>query len=111
METELPTDEEMKLEKARTQARVEELRGNSTAYLLELARVTGRELFAINTELERRTHKGYQKVITVPCQARELETALTTYMNSHGLAGGTVNLFPDDNGDLAVFICPPKEDK
>lgn len=105
------TDEEMKIEKARAQDRAEELRGNSTAYLIELARVTGRELCAINTELERRMHKGYQKVITIPCQVQELETALTTYMNSHGLAGGIVNLFLDENGDLAVFIRPPKEDK
>ena len=103
------TDEEMKIEKARAQARVEELRGDSTAYLLELARVTGRELCAINTELERRMHKGYQKVITVPCQARELETALTAFMNSHGYAEGLVNLFPDEDGNIAVFVRPPKE--
>lgn len=105
------TDEEMKIEKARAQAHAEELRGNSTAYLIELARVTGRELCAINTELERRMHKGYQKVIVLPCQVQELETALTTYMNSHGLAGGLVNMFPDENGDLAVFIRQPKEGK
>ena len=105
------TDEEMKIEQARAPARAEELRGNSTAYLIELARVTGRELCAINTELERRMHKGYQKVIVLPCQVQEFETALTTYMNSHGLAGGLVNMFPDENGDLAVFIRPPKEDK
>lgn len=105
------TDEDMKVEKARAGARAEELRGNSTAYLLELARVTGRELCAINTELGKRLHKDYQKVIAVPCQARDLEAALTTYMNSHGLAGGTVNLFPDENGDLAVFIRPSKEEK
>lgn len=105
------TDEEMKIEKARAQGRADELRGNSTAYLIELARVTGRELCAINTELERRMHKGYQKVIVLPCQVQELEMVLTTYMNSHGLAGGIVNMFPDENGDLAVFIRPPKEDK
>ena len=103
------TDEEMKLEKARAQARAEELRGNSTAYLLELARVTGRELCAINAELERRMHKGYQKVIPVPCQVKDLESALTTFMNSHGYAEGLVNLFPDEDGNPAVFVRPPKE--
>ena len=101
------TDEEMKLEKARALARAEELRGNSTAYLLELARVTGRELCAINAE--RRMNKGYQKVIPVPCQVKELESALTTFMNSHGYAEGLVNLFPDEDGNLAVFVRPPKE--
>lgn len=105
------TDEEMKIEKARAQDRAEELRGNSTAYLLELARVTGREFCAINTELGRRMHKGYQKVVGLPCQVRELETALTTYMNSHGLAEGLANVFPDDDGKLAVFVRPPKETK
>ena len=78
------TDEEMKLEKARARARAEELRGNSTAYLLELARVTGRELCAINAELERRMNKDYKKVISVTCQVKHLESALTTFMNSHG---------------------------
>ena len=105
------TDEEMKAEKARAQARAEELRGNSTAYLLELARVTGRELCAINAELECRMHKGYQKVITVPCQVKDLESALTTFMNSHGYAEGLVNLFPDEDGNLAVFVRPPKENR
>ena len=103
------TDEEMKLEKARAQARAEELKGSSTQYLLELARVTCRELYAINTELESRMHNGYQKVITVPCKVKELESALTTFMNSHGYAEGLVNLFPDEDGNLAVFVRPPKE--
>lgn len=105
------TDEEMKIEKARAQARAEELSGSSTEYLLELAKVTGRELCAINAELGRRLHKGYQKVVTIPCQVQELETELTTYMNSHGLANGVVNTFLDENGDIAVFIRPPKEDE
>ena len=56
-------------------------------------------------------HKGYQKVIPVPCQVKELESALTTFMNSHGYAEGLVNLFPDEDGNPAVFVRPPKEDK
>ena len=103
--------ENEKREKARAEARAKELSRSSTEYLMELAKVTGREMSAINAELNKRFGNGYQKVITLPCQVRELEMALVTYMNSHGLAGGTVNLFPDENGNLAVFICPPKENK
>lgn len=103
--------ENEKREKARAEARAKELSRSSTEYLMELAKVTGRELSAINAELNKRFGNGYQKVIALPCQVRELEMALVTYMNSHGLAGGTVNLLPDENGNLAVFIRPPKENK
>ena len=103
--------ENEKREKARAEARAKELSRSSTEYLMELSKVTGRELSAINAELNKRFGNGYQKVIALPCQVRELEMALVTYMNSHGLAGGTVNLFPDENGNLAVFIRPPKENK
>lgn len=106
-----PKLEDEKREKARAEARAKELSRSSTEYLLELAKVTGRELSAVNAELNRRFGNGYQKVIALPSQVRELEMALVTYMNSHGLACGTVNLFPDGNGNLAVFIRPPKEDK
>ena len=101
--------ENEKREKARAEARAKELSRSSTEYLMELSKVTGREMSAINAELNKRFGNGYQKVIA--CQVRELEMALVTYMNSHGLAGGTVNLFPDENGNLAVFIRPPKENK
>ena len=99
--------EDGKREKARAEARAKELSRSSTEYLLELAKVTGRELSAVNAELNKRFGNGYQKVIALPCKVRELEMALVTYMNSHGLAGGTVNLFPDENGNLAVFIRQP----
>lgn len=105
------TEEDKKADEARWAARAEELAAASDAYLVALGRDRDCELSLISAELARRVRRVYQKVIAVPCQVRELETALTTYMNSHGLADGTVNLFPDENGGLAVFIRPPKEDK
>lgn len=104
-------NEDAKREEARRADRAKELKECSTDYLVELARTHGIELCLINRELEERLHKGYQKVVGLPCQVQELETALTTYMNSHGLAEGLANVFPDDDGKLAVFVRPPKETK
>lgn len=104
------TEEDIRREEARAAARAEELKGYSDAALSELSGIVAKELRAINVEIASRLHIEVRKVITLPCSARELESALVTHIN-HGLAEGIVSALPDADGNLAVFIRPLKEEK